>query len=507
MNLRVLIIEDSVFDAQMLVSILRTGGNEVTSERLETAEAMRAALANRKWDVILADYNMPQFDALAALRILQESKLDVPFIIVSGGIGEDTAVAAMKAGANDYLMKGNLHRLVPAVERELRDATNRAAQRKAEQAQQESELRYRLLWENSPDAIVLLDRSGTIQFANPAVQDLFGYPPEEVIGQSVTLLQPHRARGLEQLGIERYLRLGLRNFRGRAHETVGLRQDGAEIPIEISFGDMEWAGHHYLVGFIRDITERKRQEKEIQESRQAFLAAREIQQRLFPKSPPRLPAFDIAGASFPAEAASGDYFDYLPMLNDCWALVVGDVTGHGVGPAMLMAETRAYLRLLASRRDDVGDILTLANGVLAHDMGDDRFVTLFLARLDPRARSLVYASAGHPSGFVLDSRGEVKVVLPRTGVPLGVLSETAYSASHSIPLAAGDLLLMLTDGVLEAATPDHRLFGGERVLEVAARHRTQSAQEIVQHLYAAARQFAQGGPQDDDITVIVTKVL
>src|SRR5437870_2214634 len=188
-SLRVLIVEDSEFDAQMIVSMLRKGGYEVTSERVETEPALRAALATKSWDMILADYNLPEFNAVAALRILQESGLDLPFIIVSGGIGEDIAVSAMKAGAHDYLMKGNLSRLVPAVERELREAANRAGQREAKRALQESELRYRLLWETSPDAVILMDPAGTIHFANPAVKDVFGYAPEELMGENLSLLQ------------------------------------------------------------------------------------------------------------------------------------------------------------------------------------------------------------------------------------------------------------------------------------------------------------------------------
>src|SRR5205814_2768091 len=191
---RALIVEDSEFDAQMMVNILRKGGYDVSYERVETAEALKHALTERKWDMILADYNLPEFDAPAALKIVQETGLDLPFIIVSGGIGEDIAVAAMKAGAHDYLMKGNLSRLVPAVERELREAANRASQREAKKALQESELRYRLLWETSPDAVILMDTESRIHFANPAVKEVFGYLPDEVIGQCLNWLQPDHPR-------------------------------------------------------------------------------------------------------------------------------------------------------------------------------------------------------------------------------------------------------------------------------------------------------------------------
>lgn len=506
-SLSVLIVEDSEFDAQMTVSLLRKGGYHVTFERVETAEAMKVALARQPWDIILADYNLPEFNATAALEILQESGLDLPFLIVSGGIGEDIAVAAMKAGAHDYLMKGNLNRLVPAVERELREAANRAGQREGKRALLESELRYRLLWETSPDAVILMDTESRIHFANPAVKEVFGYTPDEVIGQSLRLLQPESLRGSHQAGIDRYLRTGAKKLNWRATETIGLRKDGAEIPIEVSFSDMDLNGQRRFVGFIRDITERKRAEKELRENKEQFRVAREIQQRLFPKSAPVLAGYDIAGASYPAEATGGDYFDYLPMLNDRLGIIVGDVTGHGVGPALLMAETRAYLRVLAGRREDVGEILTRANSVLAEDVGNERFITMFLARLDPRTGLLVYASAGHPTGYILDAAGQVKATLPRTGVPLGLRPDTHYVASAEIPLAAHDIVVLVTDGIEESIAPDDTLFGIERVLAVIRANREKTAQHIVETIYQAVRQFSRNSPQIDDVTAIVIKVL
>src|SRR5258708_17989972 len=138
-SLRALIVEDSEFDAQVLVSILRKAGYEVTFERIESAAALQAALSAKSWDLVLADYNLPEFNAPAALKILQDSGLDLPFIIVSGGIGEDIAVSAMEAGAHDYLMKGTLIRLAPAAEPELRQAANTASRLAAKPHVQNSE--------------------------------------------------------------------------------------------------------------------------------------------------------------------------------------------------------------------------------------------------------------------------------------------------------------------------------------------------------------------------------
>src|SRR5262245_22456152 len=131
--IRILLVEESPDDAEVLLCALRDGGYDPTYVRVETAAAMTAALAQQPWDLVIADYAIQQFDALAALALLQESGLDLPFIIVSGAIGEDTAVAAMKAGAHDYIKKDNLARLLPAVERELRAAVERRERRQAEE--------------------------------------------------------------------------------------------------------------------------------------------------------------------------------------------------------------------------------------------------------------------------------------------------------------------------------------------------------------------------------------
>jgi PAS domain S-box-containing protein len=456
---------------------------------------------------VLSDYNLPTFNAPDALKALQASGLDLPFIIVSGGIGEDIAVACMKAGAHDYLMKGALGRLGPAVDRELREAANRAGQRESRRAMIESERRYRLLWETCPDAVILMDTAGKILFANPAVYDVFGYTPDELTGENLEAIQPESLRGAHRTGIEGYLRAGVRSLHGRAIETLGRRRNGVEFPIEVSFSDMELDGQRRFVGFIRDITERKRAERELRENQEQFAVAREIQQRLFPKSAPACPGFDLAGASFPAEATGGDYFDFLPMLHDRVGVVVGDVAGHGVGPALLMAETRAYLRVLAGRREDVGEILSRTNGILAEDMGGERYITLFLGRLDPATREFVHASAGHPPGFLLAADGSVKAQLKRTGIPLGMKASTVYEDAPPITLAPGELVVLLTDGIEEAASPTDELFGTDRALDVVRAHREQPARAIVEALYSATREFASGAAQVDDITAIVIKAL
>ena len=171
--LRVLLLEDSEDDAELILRTLRRGDYEPQHRRAESAEEMLAAL-EESWDLIISDHNMPSFSATAGLEILRERELDIPFIIVSGAIGEETATEAMAAGAGDYVMKDSMRRLVPAIERELREAATRATRRAAERALHESEQRLRSVMDNVVDAIVTVDAKGCIEDLNPAAARLFG---------------------------------------------------------------------------------------------------------------------------------------------------------------------------------------------------------------------------------------------------------------------------------------------------------------------------------------------
>ncbi len=504
--LRVLVVEDSEFDAKMLILLLERGGYATTYERVQTADAMAAALSIREWDMVLSDYNLPGFNATLALQLLQATKLDIPFIIVSGGIGEDIAVAAMKSGASDYLMKGNLARLVPAVDRELRDAAGRKARRRAEHELRESEQRYRLLWETATDAILLMDKQSAILFANPAVQSVFGYQPAELVGSNFTRLIPEKLHGTSDTTFQKRDQTVSASQR-RSLVTTGLRKDGTEVLLELAFNDMELGGQPLFVAFIRDITERERNRRELLEHAEQFRVAREIQQHLFPKAPPNLPGFDIAGTSFPAAAAGGDYYDFIPMAANGLGLVVGDVTGHGIGPALLMAETRAYVRIAALNRAEPEDVLTRTNIALAEDIGSERFVTLFLGRLEAAERRLTYVSAGHPPGYLLAPDGSIRMELRRTGVPLGMRPDTQYRPAPPVVMQPGEIVLLLTDGIEEAMGAGEEMFGTERMLAVLREKRHLPAAQIVDALYLAVREFCQTVEMEDDVTAIVLKAL
>ena len=172
--LRILIVEDSKDDADLILREIKRGDYPVEFERVETRSAMQQALAHRAWDIILSDYSLPNFSAMSALEVLKESGLDIPFIVISGTIGEETAVIALKAGAQDFLLKDKLARLIPAIERELRDTETKRSRREAQS-------RYQLLVEQLPVIVYInpVDKMSSTTYVSPQIQTVLGYLPNE----------------------------------------------------------------------------------------------------------------------------------------------------------------------------------------------------------------------------------------------------------------------------------------------------------------------------------------
>ncbi|RPH49061.1 MAG: PAS domain S-box protein [Desulfobacteraceae bacterium] len=255
-KLRILNLEDNPNDSDLIQELLEDGGIECEITRVETGEEFISACDKSGFDIILSDYSLPSFDGLSALKIANEKCSDIPFIFVSGKMGEDIAVESLKNGAVDYILKSNFKRLAASVKRALKDAELRTTRRQAEKALQESEERYRMLFENSMDAIILSVPDGKILATNPETCRMLRYNENELRdlyrNDVVDVTDPRLIPALEERS-----RTG--KFKG---ELSLIRKDRTMFPCEISsviFHDSDGAERVSMI--IRDITERKQKEE------------------------------------------------------------------------------------------------------------------------------------------------------------------------------------------------------------------------------------------------------
>ncbi len=262
--IHVLIVEDSEDDALMEVRELKRGGYTPIFERVETSESMRTALDKGKWDVILADYSLPSFSAPVALRLMQEMRLDLPFIIVTGTVTDDMAVAAMKSGAHDYIVKGNLKRLVPAIERERREAEVRWKHKQAEEDLLIAEGNFRNSIENSPLGIRIVTAEGELVYVNKTMLDIVGYSSFEEL-KAIPISKLYTSESYAQ-HLERREKRKLGKVTPTQYEISLVRKDGQTRHLVASRKPVVWNGELQFQVIYQDITERKEMEKALRES-------------------------------------------------------------------------------------------------------------------------------------------------------------------------------------------------------------------------------------------------
>ncbi len=468
------------------------------------AEALdRAASAT---DLVIVNGHLPDLSGPEVCRRLKASPLTaaVPVLrLCAPTEGED------EPGGWDGLADGSLS--TPVAPRALLAQVKALLRaRRAERALRDSEALYHSLVETLPVCIFRKDLEGRFTFANRSFCAELHRPLEEIVGRTDRDFYPPEVAEKYAGDDRRVAETGCSFEDVEEHWAPGKEKTYAAVlkgPLRDSRGQVVG-----VQGVFWDVTARKRAEAELAHTAIEFGIARRIQQKFFPRMAPRLAGgeggcdLDLGGASYPAEAIGGDYFDYLPLPDGSLGIAIGDVSGHGIGPALLVAIARAYLRACAEAEADVGAILDRVNRLLVPDMEGDRYVTMLLARLDPRTRTLLYASAGHATAYVLNSAGEVKRTLESTGMPLGIVANATFPLGAEAKLDEGDLVVLLTDGIAEARAPDGAPFETERLLDLVRRFRDRPALQIVEELHSSVRACAQHLPQDDDVTATIVKV-
>ena len=439
--LRVLMVEDSATDANLVIQELRRAGRPVEFERVETAEAMRAALERGPWDVVTSDWSMPKFTAAGALAIAKQGELDLPFIIVSGTIGEESAVEAMRAGAHDYVLKDKLGRLMPAIEREVRESKERSAHRRSEKALRASEARFHRLSESGVIGIVIADIHGNISDANDAYLRMVGYSREELLEGAVRWsdLTPPELAHVGARSVEQLQATGV----VAPWETETFRKDGSRVPVLVGVAMLEYP---LTIAFIVDLSERKRAEAG---RRQAEEALRQSEEQL-------RQAQKMEAVGRLAGGVAHDFNNVLSVILSYAELILTDLKPSDplwsdvgeIGKAATRAAGLTRQLLMFSRQQvvepkviDLNELLTGMDKMIQRILGED----VQLVCLPPKSAGRVKVEPSHIEQVILNL-----VVNARDAMPTGgkltietdnVVLDDAYAMSH-LPSRAGPYVML-----------------------------------------------------------------
>ena len=378
----------------------------------------------------------------------------------------------------------------------------------------ESEKRIRLIIETALNAIIIMDSYGIITDWNPQAEHMFGWTRAEAIGQNLAeLIIPKRFRNAHYEGLRTFLTSGKSKILNKLTEQIALRKDGNEFPVEFSVTPLKIGNAYEFSGFIHDITGRKAAEKQIRQA-QVNLAiaqseikiAQQIQASLFPARPIVSSKFEVTGFCLPATQVGGDYFDYFYRDSQHLDMIIADVSGHAVGPALFMVAARSAIRTQANWLGTPAQTLDVLNNFLYEDLNNaDYFLTMFYLQYSMVTHTLSYANAGHPMPLLYSRANYECRQLDTDGLIIGIRKNVSFEEKKA-RLAPGDCLLLYTDGLTEAENPQGEFFGTERLMEVFSKFARQKPEVIIEEIVQHLKQFCQTESFKDDVTMMVFKL-
>ena len=375
----------------------------------------------------------------------------------------------------------------------------------------ESEKRTRLIIESSLSAIVIMDSYGLITDWNHQAEKIFGWARKEAIGQRLEeLIIPPRYRNEHRQGLQTFLHTGIGPLLNKLIEHVAMRRDGSEFPVEFSISPLKLGNAYIFSGFIHEITARKAAEQKIRQAevnlaiaQSEIKIAQRIQASLSPSAPIRSDHFEVTGYCLPADQVGGDYFDYFFRSEDQLDMIIADVSGHSIGPALFMVETRSAIRTQANRLGTPSETLGVLNNFLFEDLDNaDYFITLFYLQYNTRTHQLSFANAGHPPPLLLSPFQRECRQLDAEGMILGVRKNIIFE-EKTTTISNGDLILLYTDGITEAENPVGEFFGVERLSDIFIQYAQHSPEGIIDAMLKHLKQFCQCESFNDDITLMI----
>jgi len=515
---RILLIEDDHGMARGLQFNLQAEGYAV--EHAPDGAAGLARARERRFDLVLLDVMLPERSGFEVLRELRKGGDKTPVILMSARDEEEDRVRGLRLGADDFLAKPfGLGELIARIRARTRAARRVFALDGALGAGSvEALLDKALSLTGAERGLVLLRRTGG-RLVLRAARSRDGSEVEPRFSTSIV------NRVLENGRTEAMLDAGeLADWKGGSVVDLRLRQ-AVCTPLRIAdriigvlyadsrastqgFGREDLELVETLAAQCATLIERSRLQRAQKEKRRMeaeLTGVKEVQQAMLPDAPMRGSRVEIAGFNRPCEEAGGDYFDYLHLPGERVALVIGDVSGHGLGAALFMAAARSLLRTFLPRVGDIAKVLVEVNRALIRDMPPGAFMSLFLGEVDQRTGDLRYASAGHPPGIVYRAGDGSFEELRSTGPALGIVENARYLVSTVIPPLQGeDALLLYTDGATEAMGEERELYGLHRLQRCLAAVHRERAPRIVDALTREITGFAKG-KLEDDVSFLVVK--
>jgi len=370
--------------------------------------------------------------------------------------------------------------------------------KEAEEKLQHSEEKYRRIVETAGEGFLLMDKDLKVIDLNAAYAKMIGETPEALMGQHPFKAGDDAYRQIRSAHDEAPSPAAYHEFEGEI-----ISRDGRIVPVLFHANALR-SDTGAIIGTMAFVTDMSEQKKAL------FLAA-EVQRSLLPDAAPHVKGLDIAGRNVPCDEIGGDYFDFLwdaAAVNSPFSVVVGDITGHGVDSALLMSSARAFLRMRASQPGTLTDIVTAMNQHLTEDIyATGRFMTLFYLSIDGERKGIEWVRAGHDPALIYDPAQDCFEELKGPGLALGVDQGYPYRSQCTAGLQAGQVIVVGTDGIWEGRDRNGAMFGKQRFQEVIRRNAAASAESILNKVFQEQAHFSRGVKPEDDITLVVVKVV